>query len=109
RAVIFGRHDLVQDAPISRLDLLTCRNTLMYLNAEAQSKILARFHFALNDHGLLFLGKAEMLLTYGSLFSPVDLRSRVFAKTPRANARERLLGTAPGGEAEAVNQLTRHL
>ena len=48
RTVIFGRNDLVQDAPISRLDLLVCRNTLMYFNAEAQAKILNRFHFALN-------------------------------------------------------------
>src|SRR5438105_6050020 len=46
RAVIFGRHDLVQDAPISRLDLIVCRNTLMYFNAETQSRVLARFHFA---------------------------------------------------------------
>src|SRR5262249_45474750 len=58
RAIIFGRHDLVQYAPISRLDLLVCRNTLMYLNAETQGKILARFHFALSDQGFLFLGKA---------------------------------------------------
>src|SRR5436190_13864791 len=45
RAVIFGRHDLIQDAPISRLDLLTCRNTLMYFNAETQSRIIERFAF----------------------------------------------------------------
>ena len=48
RSVIFGRHDLVQDAPISRVDLLVCRNTLMYFNGETQARILARFHFALN-------------------------------------------------------------
>ena len=47
RNVIFGRHDLIQDAPISRVDLLVCRNTLMYFNAETQSRILTRFHFAL--------------------------------------------------------------
>jgi chemotaxis methyl-accepting protein methylase len=64
RSVIFGRNDLVQDAPISRIDLLVCRNTLMYFNAETQARILARFHFALADHGLLFLGKAEMLLSH---------------------------------------------
>src|SRR5262249_1808886 len=64
RPVIFGRHDLVQDAPISRLDLLICRNTLMYFNSETQSRILARFHFALSDTGFLFLGKSEMLLTH---------------------------------------------
>jgi two-component system CheB/CheR fusion protein len=86
RAAIFGRNDLVQDAPISRLDLLVCRNTLMYFNAEAQAKILRRFHFALNGdgqgNGVLFLGRAEMLLTHSPLFSPLDLKARVFAKVP---------------------------
>jgi two-component system, chemotaxis family, CheB/CheR fusion protein len=86
RAVIFGRNDLVQDAPISRLDLLVCRNTLMYFNAETQGKILNRFHFALNGdgrgNGVLFLGRAEMLLTHGNLFTPLDLKCRIFAKVP---------------------------
>src|SRR6478736_2990041 len=49
RTVIFGRNDIVQDAPISRVDLLLCRNTLMYFNADTQSQILRRFHFALRD------------------------------------------------------------
>lgn len=83
RSVIFGRNDLVQDAPISRIDLLVCRNTLMYLTAETQARILARFHFALNPVGVLFLGKAEMLLSHTSLFRPLDLRRRVFAKVVR--------------------------
>jgi two-component system, chemotaxis family, CheB/CheR fusion protein len=78
RAVIFGRHDIVQDAPISHLDLLVCRNTLMYFNAETQSRILARFHFALNDTGVIFLGKAEMLLTRANLFTPIHLKHRIF-------------------------------
>jgi two-component system, chemotaxis family, CheB/CheR fusion protein len=81
RSVIFGRNDLVQDAPISRIDLLACRNTLMYFNAETQSKILSRFHFALAPRGLLFLGKAEMLLSHGRIFDPVDLKHRLFRKT----------------------------
>ena len=88
RAVIFGRHNLVQDAPISRLDLLVCRNTLMYFNAEAQSRILQRFHFALNGagegNGYLFLGRAEMLLSQNSLFTPLNLKCRIFAKVPQA-------------------------
>ena len=70
RSVIFGRHDLIQDAPISRIDLLSCRNTLMYFNAETQARILERFHFALNERGFLFLGKAETLLTYNSTLRP---------------------------------------
>jgi two-component system CheB/CheR fusion protein len=81
RSVIFGRNDLVQDAPISRIDLLVCRNTLMYFNAETQSKILSRLHFALAPRGLLFLGKAEMLLSHTRIFDPVDLKRRVFRKT----------------------------
>lgn len=84
RSVIFGRNDLVQDAPISRIDLLTCRNTLMYFNADTQAKILSRFHFALADGGVLFLGKAEMLLSHGTLFIPMDLKRRVFRRVPRA-------------------------
>jgi two-component system, chemotaxis family, CheB/CheR fusion protein len=83
RAVIFGRNDLVQDAPISRVDLLVCRNSLMYLTAETQARILARFHFALNASGALFLGKAEMLLSHGGLFTPIDLKRRVFRKVTR--------------------------
>jgi two-component system CheB/CheR fusion protein len=86
RSVIFGRNDLVQDAPISRIDLLLSRNTLMYFNAETQTRILARFHFALADTGVLFLGKAEMLLSHAALFVPIDLRRRIFRKVPRAAA-----------------------
>ncbi|HYS00936.1 MAG TPA: CheR family methyltransferase [Candidatus Eisenbacteria bacterium] len=80
RTVIFGRHDLLQDAPISRIDLLLCRNTLMYFEAETQARILARLHYALDDQGFLFVGKAEMLLTRESIFAPLDLKHRVFTK-----------------------------
>ncbi len=80
RSVIFGRNDLVQDAPISRIDLLACRNTLMYFNAETQTKILERFHFALAPRGLMFLGKAEMLFGHTRIFEPLDLKKRIFRK-----------------------------
>lgn len=93
RSVIFGRNDLVQDAPISRVDVLVSRNTLMYFTAETQSRILTRFHFALGDAGILLLGKAEMLLSHGTLFTPVDLRRRVFRKAARA---DRSYGTLLG-------------
>src|SRR3954463_1702215 len=97
RSVIFGRNDLTQDAPISRIDLLTCRNTLMYFNAETQARILGRFHFALNPWGYLFLGKSEMLITHSDLFRPVDLKRRVFAKVHKESLRDRLLTAAPPG------------
>jgi two-component system CheB/CheR fusion protein len=103
RHVIFGRHDLIQDAPISRIDLLVCRNTLMYFNAETQAKILSRFQFALNDGGVLFLGRAETLMTHSSAFAPLDLKHRVSTKLPsRVVTRDRLLAAAHnGGESAA--------
>ena len=91
RSVIFGRHDLIQDAPISRVDLLICRNILMYFNSETQARVLSRLHFALRDQGFLFLGKAEMLLTHANLFTPIDLKHRVFSKVARSNGRDRVL------------------
>ena len=89
RCVIFGRNDLVQDAPISRIDLLLCRNTLMYFTAEAQRQILRRFHFALADYGYLMLGRSEMLTGRSQLFTPVDLKRRVFRRVERAPSRHR--------------------
>jgi two-component system CheB/CheR fusion protein len=80
RAVIFGRHDLLRDAPISRIDLLFCRNVLMYFHAPAQETVLAQFHYALDPLGFLVLGRAETLLTRTNAFSPVDLKRRVFAR-----------------------------
>jgi two-component system CheB/CheR fusion protein len=80
RQVIFGRNDLTKDAPISRVDLLVARNTLMYFNTEAQRGVVRRFHFALTEPGYLFLGKAEMLLNQADRFEAVDLRKRLFRK-----------------------------
>ncbi|BBD65604.1 MCP methyltransferase, CheR-type with PAS/PAC sensor [Nostoc commune NIES-4072] len=109
RSVIFGRHDLLQDAPISRLDLLVSRNTMMYFNSETQGRILARFHFALNDAGYLFLGKAEMLLMHSSLFTPLDLKNRIFTKVLSVNIRNRLLIMTNSVDDESSNRLSRHL
>ncbi|MBC1221059.1 PAS domain S-box protein [Nostoc sp. UCD121] len=109
RSVIFGRHDLLQDAPISRLDLLVSRNTLMYFNSETQGRILARFHFALNDNGYLFLGKAEMLLMHSSLFTPIDLKNRIFSKVSSVNIRDRLLVMANSVDDESSSRVSRHL
>ncbi len=80
KRMIFGRHDVTRDAPISRLHLLVCRNTVMYFNVEAQSQIVERFHFALRDEGFLFLGKAEMLLTAGDSFETYSIRQRIFRR-----------------------------
>ncbi len=107
RAVIFGLHDLVQDAPISRLDLLVCRNTLMYFNAETQGRILARFHFALNERAILFLGKAEMLLTHANLFSALDAKHRFFTKVTGSDFRKNLFSLGQTGDDPDSNHLGR--
>jgi two-component system, chemotaxis family, CheB/CheR fusion protein len=103
RTVIFGRNNLVSDAPISRLDLLICRNTLMYFTAETQGQVLRHFHFALRDHGLLMLGKSEMMTTHRDVFTAVDLKKRIFRKIERTpSLQARLTGMANG---EAVGPL----
>jgi two-component system CheB/CheR fusion protein len=108
QCVIFGRHDLIQDAPISRIDLLTCRNTLMYFNAETQAKILTRFHFSLREGGCLFLGKAEMLLSHTSTFAPVQLKYRIFSKVPKATILNRPVATSQSAQDEASSSLSSY-
>ncbi|HET8755816.1 MAG TPA: CheR family methyltransferase [Solirubrobacteraceae bacterium] len=100
RTVIFGRNNLVSDAPISRLDLLICRNTLMYFTAETQGRILRHFHFALRDHGVLMLGKSEMMISHRDVFEAVDINRRIFRKLARpASLQARISGLANGTEA----------
>ena len=83
RTVVFGRLDLTRDPPISRVDLVTCRNTLMYLTAETQAFVIPRLQYALREDGFLFLGRAEMVLRGGAgRFAPVSLRHRIFVALP---------------------------
>jgi two-component system, chemotaxis family, CheB/CheR fusion protein len=82
RSVVFGRNDLLSDPPISKVDLLVSRNTLMYFGVQAQHTVLSNFYFALGPGGFLFLGKAEALHSRTSLFLPVDLKHRVFTGNP---------------------------
>lgn len=95
--VVCGRNDLTGDAPISRIDLLSCRNTLMYFTAETQERILRRFYFGLADGGFLLLGNAEMLLQHPELFTPVDLPNRLFHRAAAPPGGLALAGLAPGG------------
>jgi two-component system CheB/CheR fusion protein len=80
RVVIFGRNDLHRDPPISRVDLLVSRNTLMYFGPDLQQRILANFYFALNRGGFLVVGKAEALQSGRNFFVPYNLKRRIFLK-----------------------------
>lgn len=78
--VAFGRQDLITDAPIPHLDLLVCRNVLIYFKLELQRRITFKFHNALNKNGYLFFGKSEYMLTGSKLFFPVNKRWCIFEK-----------------------------
>ena len=80
RLIIFAKHDLEKNAPISKIDLLLCRNVLIYFHQEAQISILIRFHFALKQTGFLFLGKSETLVNRKQIFTPVHPLYKIYAK-----------------------------
>ncbi|MCW8309473.1 response regulator [Acidiphilium sp. PA] len=81
--VVFTVQDVLADPPFSRLDLVSCRNLLIYLRAEAQSKILTLFHFALRDGGILLLGSAETIGSGDQGFSVVAKAERIYRRTGR--------------------------
>ena len=81
RMVIFGRSNLAHDAPISHLNLVLCRNVLIYFGTEAQRQILARLHYALEKNGVVFFGKAESQLVSSHLFLPLNTRWRMFRRS----------------------------
>ena len=78
--VVFARHNLVSDPPFLRMDLITCRNVLIYFDGDLQNRVLKRFHFALKKQGLLFLGRSESVTHSESIFLPLDRKERLFRK-----------------------------
>lgn len=76
--MLFAPHDLLKDSPFSKLDLITCRNLLIYLNRDVQVRLLELFHFALNPGGYLFLGSSETADATDSLFTPVDKKNGIY-------------------------------
>ncbi len=102
RCVIFGRNDLHRDPPISRVDLLLARNTLMYFGSDVQERILGNFYFALNRGGFLVVGKAEALQSGRRLFAAYDMKRRVFVKDGAADPAFLRLTRLPARELPAV-------
>jgi two-component system, chemotaxis family, CheB/CheR fusion protein len=77
---IFARQDLLGDPPFSRMDLVVCRNVLIYLDGAAQRRVLPMLHYALKPEGFLFLGSSESIGTFTDLFEPLDKKQKVFAR-----------------------------
>lgn len=80
--ILFARQDLVQDPPFVRLDMITCRNLLIYFKHELQERVMKVFHYALHNHGILFLGKSESIGKVGNLFVEKDRKHKIFLKRP---------------------------
>ncbi|MDW7709657.1 MAG: chemotaxis protein CheB [Deferrisomatales bacterium] len=84
--VVFAPHNVITDPPFTKLDLLSCRNLLIYLTADVQKKLLPLFHYSLNPEGILFLGSAETAGGFPDLFSPIDPQAKLYRRRPSSAA-----------------------
>jgi two-component system CheB/CheR fusion protein len=102
-AVLFASHSVLRDPPFSRVDLISCRNLLIYLDRELQQQVLATLHYALNPDGYLFLGSSESAETPNNLFRALDREARLYQSTGRLPDRlpslPRMTGKAFGPES----------
>ncbi|BAF70185.1 CheR family methyltransferase [Nitratiruptor sp. SB155-2] len=80
--IIFSVHDLIKDSPFLNLDLISCRNLLIYFNPILQNRIINIFHHSLKDNGILFLGKSEAISSLNEKFIVLDAKARIFKKDP---------------------------
>ena len=114
---VFSTHDLVKDPPFSRLDMVSCRNLLIYFEAALQQRVIATFHYGIKTNGFLWLGPSETIAASARLFKSFDKRSRIFrrvdvaAEVPRAPATSRMSPASPtqrGVQADSIDaQATR--
>ncbi len=96
---VFARHDLARDPPFSRMDLISCRNLLIYLEPRLQERVFATFHYALSPSGFLMLGPAEGVGASSALFAPVDEKHKIYSR--RMTAVPAHFHFAPGPAARA--------
>ncbi len=108
-AVVFSRHNLLSDPPFSKLDLISCRNVLIYLDPAAHKRVLSMFSFALNVGGHLFLGKAEGISGLEEYFEPVSPQSRIYrlARSNRRGAADFPLATDPAPRQPVERERTQ--
>ena len=98
---VFARQDLAQDPPFSRLDLISCRNVLIYMGPVLQKKVMGIFHYALRPTGFLMLGKSESIGGFADLFTVVDREHKICSKRPGEPSRVFDLSVAAGYERAA--------
>ena len=97
---LFSTHDLVKDPPFSRIDLVCCRNLLIYFEPPLQQRVVGTFHYALRSGGHLFLGPSESVASQAQLFAPLDKRHRIyFRRNAAASFPALAMSRTPGGGA----------
>lgn len=106
RWIVFASHNILSDPPFTRMDLISCRNALIYLENDAQQKALSLFNFGLREGGFLFLGPSESLAEQEQDFEAINSRWRVYTKIG-ASAAVRLATTAKRNALEPTNAETR--
>jgi two-component system CheB/CheR fusion protein len=87
--LIFSEHDVIKDPPFSKLDLVSCRNLLIYLTPQLQQKIIPLFHYALNPGGILFLGSSESVGEAAMLFATIDPMAKIYRRTENGHPARR--------------------
>ena len=102
--LVFSEQDLIKDPPFSKLDLLSCRNLLIYIDGDLQKRLIPLFHYALNPDGVLFLGTSETIGDHDKLFSTIDRKSKLFKRKENLDGAKSLplgpyLLSTPGSDA----------
>src|ERR1700756_4015398 len=101
---VYSIHNLAKDPPFSKLDLISCRNLLIYFDAPLQNRLVRTFHYALRPSGYMFLGASEGVARHGGLFAVLDRKHRLFQRRDdvRASLPSGLLGPAPASPSSGV-------
>jgi two-component system CheB/CheR fusion protein len=97
--LVFSEHDLIKDPPFSKLDLISCRNLLIYMGGDLQKKLIPLFHYALNPGGFLFQGSSETIGGFADLFDVLDRKSRLYQRKEDIHGLKRL----------ALNRILPHM
>ena len=86
--VVLAHHNVIKDPPFSKMDLITCRNLLIYLNSDLQKKVIPVFHYSLNKEGVLLLGTSESIGDFNNLFSDFDQKNKIFLRKQNSIGRK---------------------
>lgn len=105
---LFSSHSLIRDPPFSQIDLISCRNLLIYFNSELQDEVVPLFHYALRPSGYLFLGISENVSRHTELFTPIDKKNRIFQRREFASRRHALLPLLAHADVRLAPRLRVH-